>query len=87
MVLLDLVTILFYLFYAAIIIEVLLSWVPGARETPAGYAVHRLTRPILDPIRRLVPPVGGFDLSPFVAILLLTVLRRILTDLVIGLLF
>ncbi len=76
----NLVNIIFYLLYAAIIIDVLLSWVPGARDTSAGGAVHRVTRLILDPIRRLVPPVGPLDLSPFVAILLLMVARRIVVS-------
>jgi len=77
--LLRLVDVIFYLLYVAIIIDVVLSWLPGARESSAGSAVHRVTRVILDPIRRIVPPAGPVDLSPFVAILLLTVLRRIVT--------
>ena len=81
MILLTLVDFVFYLLYAAIIIDVLLSWVPGARDTRAGSAVHRVTRVILTPIRRIVPPAGPLDLSPFVAILLLLVVRRIVTDL------
>ncbi len=83
----NLVNIIFYLLYAAIIIDVLLSWVPGARDTSAGNAVHRVTRLILDPIRRLVPPVGPLDLSPFVAILLLMVARRIVVRLLVSVLF
>lgn len=87
MILFNLVNIIFYLLYAAIIIDILLSWMPGARESGVGDAVHRVTRVILDPIRRLVPPVGPLDLSPFVAILLLMVLRRIATELLISVLF
>jgi YggT family protein len=81
MILLNLVDIVFYLLYAAILIDVVLSWLPGARDTSAGYAVHRVTGVILEPIRRVVPPAGPVDLSPFVAILLLFLLRRIVTDL------
>lgn len=86
MFLLNLVDIIFYLLYAAIIIDVVLSWLPGARDTSAGYAIHRFTGVILGPIRRVVPPAGPLDLSPFVAILLLFVLRRILTELLFALL-
>ena len=85
MVLFNLVNILFYVFYAAIIIEVVLSWVPGARDTSAGSAVHHLTRPILDPIRRFVPRAGPLDLSPFVAILLLFLAKSLVTKLLVAL--
>lgn len=87
MILLRLIDTIFYLLYATIIIDVFLSYVPGARDTSGGHAVHRVTRVILDPIRRLVPPVGPLDLSPFVAILLLMVLRRIATELLFSVLF
>ena len=87
MFLFTLVDIIFYLLYAAIIIDVLLSWVPGARDTSAGYAVHRVTSVILNPIRRIVPPAGPLDLSPFVAILLLFVLRSLVSQLLSKVLF
>ncbi|MGH7753186.1 MAG: YggT family protein [Gemmatimonadales bacterium] len=83
--LLTLVNVVFYLLYAAIIIDVLLSWLPGARDTSAGAAVHRVTGVILEPIRRVVPPAGPLDLSPFVAILLLVLLRGIVTQLLFAL--
>lgn len=86
-VLLRLVDAIFYLLYVVIIIDVFLSYLPSARESSAGSAVHRVTRVILDPIRRIVPPAGPLDLSPFVAILLLTVLRRIVKDLLFAVLF
>ncbi len=59
-----------------IIVRVLLSWVPSlGMNHPAGRAAHQLltqfTSPIIDPIRRLMPPVAGMDLSPIVAIMLL----------------
>jgi uncharacterized protein YggT (Ycf19 family) len=40
-----------------------------------------VTGVILDPIRRVVPPAGPLDLSPFVAILLLVLLRGIVAQL------
>jgi len=68
-----------------ILVRVLLTWVPGlGTNHPAGRAAHRalaqITSPILDPIRRLMPPVAGMDLSPIVAILLLQLAGGLLVN-------
>ena len=55
------------LFLYAIIAQALLSWVNP--YTPIASALDALTRPILNPIRRLIPCPNGLDLSPLVAIL------------------
>ncbi len=87
MALLDLVNLLFRLAYLAVLVRVILSWIPGAYDHPVAVTIVRLTDPILAPIRRLLPPVGGLDLSPFVAILVLEVLRNVVFDLLRALLF
>ncbi|HVH31000.1 MAG TPA: YggT family protein, partial [bacterium] len=67
--------------YVLLIARVILSWVPGVDLShPAVRFVYRVTAPILDPIRRVMPPLGGLDFSPWVAILLLSVVERVLTD-------
>jgi YggT family protein len=81
--LIALIRLLFQAFYVLLIIRVVLSWLPGIRQDhPVVDFVYRVTSPLLTPIRRLMPPVGGLDLSPLVAILLLTVVQ----SLVLGLL-
>ncbi|MEA1989716.1 MAG: YggT family protein [Pseudomonadota bacterium] len=51
-----------------IIIQAVLSWIsPG--NNPNTVIFDQLTQPILAPFRRLVPPMGGIDLTPIVAIL------------------
>ncbi len=66
--------------FALIILRVVLSWVPDlAHRFPAVVqAISQITSPILDPIRRLMPPIGGLDLSPLVAMLLLALARDLL---------
>lgn len=50
-----------------IIIQVILSWVsPGHNPNTAIF--EQLTRPVLAPFQRVIPPVGGMDLSPIAAI-------------------
>ena len=58
-----------YIEIGALILQAVLSWVNP--YSPLGAPAQQLTRPFLDPIRRLLPPISGIDLSPLVAILLL----------------
>ncbi len=44
--------------------------------------IHRVTEPLLRPIRRILPPMGGLDLSPLVLILLLIFTQSFLRNLV-----
>lgn len=57
------------LFFYAILIEALLSWVNP--HTPIAGVLSALTRPILTPLRRWIPPVNGIDFSALVAMILL----------------
>ncbi|MGH2399482.1 MAG: YggT family protein [bacterium] len=82
MALITLVDLLFQAFYILLLIRVILSWVPGIdHRHPAVQFVHRVTSPVLNPIRRAVPPVGGLDISPLVAILLVIVVQRLVVGL------
>ncbi|RIX47379.1 MAG: YggT family protein [Rhodocyclales bacterium GT-UBC] len=58
-----------YILIGALILQAVLSWVNP--YSPLAAPAYQLTRPILDPIRRIVPLISGIDLSPLVAILLL----------------
>ena len=73
--LLDLCT---TVFFWAILIRVVLSWVnPGIRH-PASDIIHSLTEPVLEPARRLLPAMGGFDLSPIVVLVGLQLVNLLL---------
>lgn len=60
-----------YILIGALILQAVLSWVNP--YSPLAAPAYQLTRPILDPIRRILPTISGIDLSPLVAILLLQV--------------
>ena len=65
-----------YGFMALLIIEAIFSWVnPNA---PLAPFVHALNQPLLRPIRRVVPPIGGIDLSVLVALVLIQILLFLL---------
>jgi YggT family protein len=67
-----------------IFIRVLLSWINvnpyrPAIDHPIVDLLYRITDPVLQPLRRIIPPLGGtLDLSPVVALILLEILRQIL---------
>lgn len=67
--LLRLVRMLLVLYLVLIIVGVILSWVGQGFRHPIVPLVYQLTEPVLAPIRRVLPPLGGFDLSPLVAII------------------
>ena len=59
------------LFVYAIFIRIILSWVAQGTYNPATAIIATLTEPVLRPFRRIIPPLGGFDISPIFAIILL----------------
>src|SRR5207245_10861035 len=59
----------------AILVRVIMSYFPGTMYSTPGRLLARVTDPIIDPVRRVVPPMGGLDLSPAIAIVLLYVLQ------------
>lgn len=65
-----------YILIGALILQAVLSWVNP--YSPLSAPAHQLTRPILDPIRRILPSISGIDLSPLVAILLLQAVLMLL---------
>ena len=69
---------------ALLLVYVILSWMQT--ESPIGPVVERLCTPLLAPLRRVVPLVGGIDLSPLVVLVLLQVASMVLASLQTGLL-
>lgn len=63
---------LVYLYSMVIFVYIIMSWVPGARESQIGYFLASICEPFLEPFRRIIPPIGGMiDVSPIVALLVL----------------
>lgn len=64
----------------AILIRALLSWFAIRPDNPLMLFLFQITEPILAPLRRLIPLIGGaLDITPMVAILLLQLLSRLLS--------
>jgi YggT family protein len=66
----GLVDLLFKAYLLIMLIYAVVSWVPSLRGRWSDY-IARLVEPVLVPIRRIIPPVGGLDISFLVVIILL----------------
>jgi len=66
---------LFYL----ILIQVILSWIKPDLHHPAMDVMNKITAPILNVFRSLLPEVSGFDFSPFIVLILLKVITLFIT--------
>lgn len=67
-------------FFFALIISVILSWVAPGSHNPGAQLVNQLCEPLLMPFRKLMPNLGGLDISPIFAFIAL----KLLDMLVIG---
>ncbi|MFN8445765.1 MAG: YggT family protein [Caldilineaceae bacterium] len=74
---------LIQLYAYCFLIYSLLSWIPNIdRSHPAIQFLYQITEPVLEPIRRLVPPLGGMiDISAMVAMIALFILSSMITGL------
>lgn len=56
-------------FFFAIFLQVILSWISQGNHNPLAALLDQITSPVMSPIRRIIPPMGGLDLSPMVVLL------------------
>lgn len=73
--LLDIIHQFFNVFIYALIIQAIMSWLPGSAGTPVHEMVATIAEPVLRPLRNLIPPMGGLDLTVFFTIIGLFALR------------
>jgi len=64
-------------FIYSIFATVILSWIKPSYN-PVFALLYKITEPVLKPCQRMIPPMGGFDLSPMVALIGLQVLDSFL---------
>ncbi len=72
-----------YGYIGLIVIEVIFSWVNP--DAPLAPLVRALNDPLMRPLRRVIPPIAGVDLSPIVAFLLLRIILFATDNLLLGL--
>ncbi|GGW94464.1 YggT family protein [Alteromonas halophila] len=67
------------LMFWVLLLRAILSWVSQG-QTAIDYVLYQLTEPFLAPIRKVIPPIGGLDLSVLVAIIALQFLQLLIQD-------
>jgi len=83
----DVLNMALSLYMWIIIIRALLSWVNPDPYNPIVRFLYGITEPVLSRIRRVLPPFGGIDLSPLVAILAIVFLKEFLIPVLYDLAF
>ncbi|KPY50261.1 YGGT family protein [Pseudomonas viridiflava] len=68
------------IFFFALIISVILSWVAPGSNNPGAELVNQICEPALAPFRRIVPNLGGLDISPILAFLVLKLLDMLVIN-------
>lgn len=81
--LVQVINIIANLYVWIVIVSILLSYFMDPYH-PVRQGVDNLVRPLLDPIRRVVPPAGMLDFSPLVLIILIQIVARLLTSFLIA---
>ncbi|AZC21328.1 MULTISPECIES: YggT family protein [Pseudomonas] len=64
------------IWFFAMIISVILSWVAPGSQSPGAELAYQLSEPLLAPFRRIVPNLGGLDISPILAFLVIQLLQQ-----------
>ncbi|HKJ08925.1 MAG TPA: YggT family protein [Gammaproteobacteria bacterium] len=77
----ELVGLVFNIYIFAILIQAILSWVNPGTYNPVTSLLYSLTEPVLGPVRRMIPPISGIDLSPLFALIGLQVLKMLVLPL------
>jgi len=70
------------LYSFAFIARTFLSWFRISHYHPVARFLIQITEPVLAPLRRYIPPVGGMDFTPMVALLILWLAERLLQTLI-----
>ena len=79
-VLLNFIRLLATVIWLLLIARVVLSWTNPTGGGGLVAFIYQVTEPILAPIRRVLPPTGGIDWSPLIAMLLLGVVVRVVAS-------
>lgn len=89
-ILISAINLIFQALTILILVDVIASWVMVANvRLPDSIfrllaTIHGIVGVVLNPIRRVIPSMGGLDLSPFIALILLSVLQRLLVGVLRG---
>ena len=90
--LVNLITTVIQLYIWALLISIILTWLVQFNVIntsnrfvyTVGDFLYKITEPLLDRVRAIIPAIGGIDLSPIVVILLLAFVKQLIPELLLG---
>lgn len=76
----TLLNLMLTLIWFSIFARVIVSWIAPSTGTtnPLVNFIYQVTEPILAPLRRVIPRIGMFDLTPMIALIIIAIIRRTL---------
>jgi YggT family protein len=72
------------IYFFALLAMIILSWVAAGSRHPAIYLLYQITEPVMAPFRKVLPPMGGLDLSPILVFVLINIIQIALRHLAQG---
>jgi YggT family protein len=69
------------IYFWSLIIMIISSWIAPGSGHPALVLINQIVEPIMQPFRKILPPMGGLDLSPIIAFLVIQVLEVVVKGL------
>jgi len=78
----DLLKLILQVFFYAIILQVILSWLQP--QSLANRLLIQFNSPVMYPLQRIIPPLGGIDISPLIAIILIQLLLILIANPIIA---
>jgi len=82
--LINFIDLFFWVLNLAILVRVVLSWLQVHSYNPLVSLIYQITDPVLQPLRRIVPPIGMIDVTPILAMVLLSVIQQVLLSALAG---
>ena len=62
-----------------LLVRILITWIPNLDPShPIVQMLFQVTEPVLEPARKLIPPIGMIDISPIVVFIVLGILQDLL---------
>ena len=83
----QLLRLILSIYFFALIIVIVLGFIAPGSYHPAAVLLQQVTEPILAPARKLIPPIGGLDLSPILVFMVLNLVRDYLLPAVFKVIF
>jgi YggT family protein len=65
-------------FFYAILLQAVLSWLQP--NSPVSHVLYQITAPVMTPLRRMIPPIGGVDISPIPALIIIQLINILLIN-------